>query len=140
MMDPAVVSLHGSETSEMSAHATNHAGNTSNSLKEETSWDPFGFSHFLWIIPGKVVIRISDELNGYVGDFVFDSLRLKVLVLNFWGLFKRIGVMWHSVTEGIVDTFVFGEDIVELFESFENCGFHNFPDRINYGKSDEFCI
>jgi hypothetical protein len=48
--------------------------------------------------------------------------------------------MWHSVTEGIVDTFVFGEDVMELFKSFENCGVHNFPDRINYGKCDGFWI
>ena len=52
MMDPAIVSLHGSETSEMSAHAADHTGNTGNSLKEETSGDPFDFGHFLWVIPG----------------------------------------------------------------------------------------
>ncbi len=140
VVDPAVVPLHGSEASKMSAHAADHAGDAGNSLEEEASGDPFGFGHFIGIIPGEVVVGFSDELDGLIGDFVFEGLGLEVLVLDFLGFGHGIGVVGHSVAEGVVDSTVFGEDVVELFESFENCGFHFFPGRINYGKSDRFGI
>ena len=83
VVDPAIVSFHGSEASEMSTHASNHTGNTGDGFKEKASGDPFSFGHVLWFIPGEVVIRFPDELDGRIGDFVLEGLGFKMFVLNF---------------------------------------------------------
>jgi len=56
VVDPSVVPLHGSETSQVSAHSTDHTGNTGNSLQEHAPADPFLLSHMVGVVSGEVVV------------------------------------------------------------------------------------
>ena len=70
------------------------------------------FSHGIWIIFGKEVIRFSNKLDGNVSDFVLDSFRLIVSVIYFLDRLARVCVMGHSMTESIIDSVVFWKDIM----------------------------
>ena len=56
VVDPAIVSFHSSETSQMSAHPSNHTRNPSNSFQKKASGDPFRFSHLMRVVSGEVIV------------------------------------------------------------------------------------
>ena len=85
MVNPAIVSLHGSETSQMTTHSTNHSRASSDSFKEEASGDPFGFSHLLWVIFGEVVVGFPNELDGGARNLIFKGFRLEMTLVDFLG-------------------------------------------------------
>ena len=49
-----------------------------------------------------------------------------MLVFDFFCLCERVGVVRHSMAKGIVDSLVFWENFVKLFEIFEDSCFHIF--------------
>ncbi len=136
-MNPAIVPFHGSEASQMATHSPNHSRNSSHSFKEETPGNPLGLSHFLWIISRQIVIRLSYEFYGIVCHSVSQSIGLEMLVFDFLSLCQRIGIVRHSMTEGIVDPMVFGENLVKLFVGFKQNCFHLFFVGINFCQKNK---
>lgn len=78
------------------------------------------FSHGIGIIFGKEVIRFSNEFDGNVGNFVSDSLRLIVSIVDVLDRLLGISIMGHPMAEGIIDSVVFRKDIMQLFKRLED--------------------
>lgn len=78
------------------------------------------FSHGIGIIFGKEVIRFSNEFDGNVGNFVSDSLRLTVSIVDVLDRLLGISIMGHPMAKGIIDSVVFRKDIMQLFKRLED--------------------
>jgi hypothetical protein len=102
MMNPAIVSFHGPETSQMTAHSSHYPRNISDSFKEEAPGDPFGFIHLLRIVFGEVSIQFSNELDGGARNSVLKSFGFEMNVVDFLSLCQRISVVRHPVPKGVV--------------------------------------
>ena len=130
VMNPPIVSFHCPETSQMATHASHHTGNTGNSFEEKASGDPFFFCHVFRVVPREIVVWFSDEFDGRVSDFVFECFRNNMFVFDLLCFRDWISIMGHPVTKSMIDTTVFGENFVELFEALKDDFFHF--SRYNY--------
>jgi hypothetical protein len=101
VVDPPMVSFEGSETAQVSGHATDHSGNASHSLKEDNAVHPVALGHLLGIISREVIERPSSELNSTVGYFVLNPLRRLVGYLNMLNVCHLVHGVRHAVGLGV---------------------------------------
>ena len=66
MVNPAVVTLKGAQAPQMSTHATNHSGYTSDSFQEDCSVQPVSLVHLFWVVTRKEVKAPASCLDGVI--------------------------------------------------------------------------
>ena len=104
-MDPPMVILKCSETSEMSSHTSYHSWYSCDCLKEDHSVEPSSLVHLVWVVSSdhiKASPYCSDHSQSY---FVRDTLRFVVVRFYLLNVTKLVNWMCHPVRLWIQDHF-----------------------------------
>ena len=103
MMDPSMISLKSSKTSQVTSHTSNHTRDTSHCLEENTSVKPSSFIHSIWIVPRHQIKSFPCSTDCQKCKTIFDALWLLVSVMNSLNIFLLVDRVCHPVTPGVKD-------------------------------------
>ncbi len=81
-MNPTIIPVKSPQGAKMSCHPPDNPGHSSHRLKNNTSVEPFSFSHLLWIVGCEPVVGSSNEFDAQISKTVPKSCRRLVLILD----------------------------------------------------------